>query len=94
MTLVDDHGLTARYASVRRFVATLRRATPLEARVVIAMISGEGTKVDHGEGPIARWAATGPISNQRSSDGPLSERQSVLVSERGNQVSRNDSTKR
>ena len=30
--LVDDHGFTARYASVRRFVVTLRGATPAEAR--------------------------------------------------------------
>ena len=33
--LVDDHGFTAQYASVRRFVATLRGATAPEARVVI-----------------------------------------------------------
>jgi hypothetical protein len=33
--LVDGHGLTARYASVRRFVLSLRGRTPVEARVVI-----------------------------------------------------------
>src|SRR5580698_7679433 len=33
--LVDDHGFTARYASVRRFVGRLHAATPVEARVVI-----------------------------------------------------------
>lgn len=33
--LVDDHGFTARYASVRRFVLHLRGTTPAEARVVI-----------------------------------------------------------
>ncbi|MEA2984973.1 MAG: hypothetical protein QOD94_1227, partial [Alphaproteobacteria bacterium] len=33
--LVDDHGFTARYASVRRFVVALRGRTPAEARVVI-----------------------------------------------------------
>jgi hypothetical protein len=33
--LVDDHGFPARYASVRRFVLTLRGDTPPEARVVI-----------------------------------------------------------
>jgi hypothetical protein len=43
--LVDDHGFTARYASVRRFVATLRAGSPPEARVVIATVPGE----DYGE---------------------------------------------
>ena len=33
--LVDDHGFTARYASVRRFVLGLRGAAVPEARVVI-----------------------------------------------------------
>ena len=33
--LVDDHGFAARYASVRRFVVTLRGAASAEARVVI-----------------------------------------------------------
>jgi len=43
--LVDDHGFTARYASVRRFVLTLRGAAPAEARVVITTPPGE----DYGE---------------------------------------------
>ena len=43
--LVDDHGFTARYASVRRFVLTLRGAAPAEARVVITTAPGE----DYGE---------------------------------------------
>ena len=34
--LVDDHGFTARYASVRRFVLTIRGASSPEARVVIS----------------------------------------------------------
>ena len=33
--LVDDHGFPAAYASVRRFVATLRQQPAVEARVVI-----------------------------------------------------------
>ena len=33
--LVDDHGFTARYASVRRFVVKLRGKAPVEARAVI-----------------------------------------------------------
>ena len=43
--LVDDHGFTARYASVRRFVVALRGRTPAEARVVITTAPGE----DYGE---------------------------------------------
>ena len=43
--LVDDHGFAARYASVRRFVVTLRGASSPEARVVITTAPGE----DYGE---------------------------------------------
>jgi hypothetical protein len=46
--LVDDHGFTAKYASVRRFVATLREATAPEARVVIATVPGQ----DYGESAV------------------------------------------
>jgi transposase len=43
--LVDDHGFTARYASVKRFVAVLRTQTSPDARVVILTAPGE----DYGE---------------------------------------------
>src|SRR5258708_8989475 len=56
--LVDDHGFTARYASVRRFVATLRGTTPAEARVVITTAPGEEGQVDYGEGPMVRRPPT------------------------------------
>src|SRR4029077_12913586 len=46
--LVDDHGFSARYASVRRFVLTLRGAAPAEARVVITTGPGE----DYGESHV------------------------------------------
>jgi transposase len=49
--LVDDHGFTARYASVRRFVATLRGTSSPEARVVIRTTPGEEAQVDYGDGP-------------------------------------------
>ncbi len=39
--LVDDHGFTARYASVRRFVRKLRGSQPIEARAVIRTAPGE-----------------------------------------------------
>jgi transposase len=56
--LVDDHGFAARYASVRRFVATLRGTPPAEARVVITTAPGEEGQVDYGEGPMVRDPAT------------------------------------
>src|SRR6202521_4457014 len=63
--LVDDHGFAARYASVRRFVAKLRGATPVEARVVITTAPGEEGQVDYGEGPMVRWSATGKYRRTR-----------------------------
>ena len=39
--LVDDHGFPAGYASVRRFVSTLRQQPAVEARVVITSAPGE-----------------------------------------------------
>ena len=52
--LVDDHGFTARYASVRRFVVKLRGDDAAEARVVITTAPGEEGQVDYGEGPMVR----------------------------------------
>jgi transposase len=63
--LVDDHGFTAQYASVKRFVAKLRGTTPSDARVVITTVAGEEGQVDYGEGPMVRWAATGKYRRTR-----------------------------
>src|SRR5260221_6407824 len=63
--LVDDHGFTAKYASVKRFVAKLRGATPVEARVVMTTAPGEEGQVDYGEGPMVRWPATGKYRRTR-----------------------------
>lgn len=63
--LVDGHGFTGRYASVRRFVLKLRGATPPEARVVITTAPGEEAQVDYGEGPMVRDAATGKYRRTR-----------------------------
>ena len=52
--LVDDPGLPARYASVRRFVATLRQQPTVEARVVTTTALGRHAQVDYGEGPMVR----------------------------------------
>ena len=63
--LVDDHGFPGRYASVRRFVGQLRRAAPLEARVVITTAPGEEGQVDYGDGPMVRDGSTGRYRRTR-----------------------------
>jgi transposase len=57
--LVDGHRFTAGYASVKRFVRRLRRASPPVARAVIQTALGEEAQVDYGEGPMVRDPATG-----------------------------------
>jgi transposase len=63
--LVDDHGFPARYASVKRFVASLRTTATPEARVVITTAPGEEAQVDYGEGPMVRDPATGKYRRTR-----------------------------
>jgi transposase len=64
--LVDDHGFTARYASVRRFVGKLRGTTPAEARVVITTAPGDEGQVDYGgDGPMVRDPSTGKYKRAR-----------------------------
>jgi transposase len=63
--LVDDHGFTARYASVRRFVLKLRETTPPEARVVITTEPGLEAQVDYGAGPMVRDLVTGKYRRVR-----------------------------
>ncbi len=53
--LVDDHGFTGRYNSVKRFVRKQRGVTTPEARVVIETAAGEEAQVDYGEVP---WCVT------------------------------------
>jgi transposase len=57
--LVDDHGFPARYASVRRFVSTLRGQRTPEAHPVIVTAPGEEGQVDYGgDGPMVRHPVT------------------------------------
>jgi transposase len=56
--LVDDHGFPAQYASVRRFVITLRGRQPPAAHPVIVTAPGEEGQVDYGTGPMVRHPAT------------------------------------
>jgi transposase len=63
--LVDDHGFTARYASVKRYVARLRATSPPEARVVIETAPGQEAQVDYGEGPMVRDRESGKYKRTR-----------------------------
>jgi transposase len=63
--LVDDHGFPGRYASVRRFVGTLRGSVPVDARVVITTGVGEEGQVDYGDGPMVRDRGTGKYRRTR-----------------------------
>ena len=63
--LVDDHGFTAGYASVKRYLARLRATAPPEARVVIATAPGEEAQVDYGEGPMVMNRETGKYRRTR-----------------------------
>jgi transposase len=64
--LVDDHGFSARYASVCRFVRHVRGTTPPEARVIITTAPGEEGQVDYGaKGPMVRDPSTGKYKRVR-----------------------------
>ena len=63
--LVDEHGFAARYASVRRFVVTLRGRGTAEAHPVIVTAPGEEAQVDYGEGPMVRDPDTGKYRRTR-----------------------------
>ena len=56
--LVDEHGFPARYASVRRFVISLRGQRSPEAHPVIVTAPGEEGQVDYGEGAMVRHPLT------------------------------------
>src|SRR5439155_6718182 len=56
--LVDDHDFPAQYASVRRFVLTLRGQPATDAHPVIVTAPGEEGQVDYGTGPMVRHPET------------------------------------
>ena len=62
--LVDTHGFDARYASVRRFVQTVRR-TVREPHAVITTTPGEESQVDYGDGPMVRHPVSGKYRRTR-----------------------------
>ncbi len=60
--MVDRHGFTSAYESVKRFVRKLRGPSSPEARAVIITQPGEEAQVDYGTGPtipIRTLASTG-----------------------------------
>ena len=63
--LVDVHGFTGSYESVKRFVRKLRGKPSPEARVVIETAPGEEAQVDYGTGPMVREAHTGKYRRTR-----------------------------
>jgi len=63
--LVDRHGFTARYGSVKRFVSKLEGVQPTQARAVIVTAPGEEAQVDYGTGPMVRDAASGKYRRTR-----------------------------
>jgi transposase len=63
--LVDDHGFSSKYASVKRFIAKLREEAPRDAHPVIVTAPGEEGQVDYGDGPMARHPASGKYRRTR-----------------------------
>lgn len=62
--LVDAHGFTDRYASVRRFVKKLRGSV-VEACAIITTAPGEEGQVDYGDGPMVRDPQSGKYRRTR-----------------------------
>ena len=63
--LVDDHGFSAGYASVQRFVGKLRDPSVAEAHPRIETAPGEEGQVDYGDGPMVRDPQTGKYRRTR-----------------------------
>jgi hypothetical protein len=63
--LVDRHGFTGAYETVKRYVRKLRGTQPPEARVIIQTAPGEESQVDYGTGPMVRDAQTGKYRRTR-----------------------------
>jgi transposase len=63
--LVDVHGFTGSYESVKRFVRKLRGTQSPQASVVIETAPGEEAQVDYGAGPMVRDPSTGKYRRTR-----------------------------
>jgi hypothetical protein len=65
--LVDRHGFSGRYASIKRFVRKLCGSPAPEVRVVIETAPGEEAQVDYGTGPMVRDPQSGKYRRTRLS---------------------------
>jgi len=63
--LVDSHGFTGRYASVKRFVGRLRGQSAKSACAVIITPPAEEAQVDYGSGPMVRDPQSGRYRRTR-----------------------------
>lgn len=63
--LVDQHGFTGRYATVKRFVRELRGSAVDLAHPTISTAPGEEAQVDYGDGPMVRHPETGKYRRTR-----------------------------
>ena len=63
--LVDQHGFSGGYQSVKRFVRKLRGVRSPEARAVILTPAGEEVQVDYGTGPMVRDPHSGKYRRTR-----------------------------
>ena len=63
--LVDQHGFTGRYNSVKRYVRELRGSAILLAHPTIVTAPGEEAQVDYGDGPMVRHPETGKYRRTR-----------------------------
>jgi transposase len=63
--LVDDHGFTDGYSSVKRFVRRYRGKQTPHARAVILTLPGEESQVDYGAGPMVRDPHSGRYRRTR-----------------------------
>jgi transposase len=63
--LVDRHGFSGAYESVKRYVRNLRGTQSPEARVIIQTAPGEEAQVDYGTGPMVRDPQTGKYRRTR-----------------------------
>jgi transposase len=63
--LVDHHGFSSGYQSVKRFLQKLRGSTAQEACAVIETAPGEEAQVDYGTGPMVRDPQSGKYRRTR-----------------------------
>src|SRR5665213_2020233 len=63
--LVDRHGFTGSYESVKRYARKVRGTQSPEACAIIETAPGEESQVDYGTGPMVRDAQTGKYRRTR-----------------------------